>query len=334
MNTEKNEIILLTEQIMKEKIYTIRGIEVMLDFDLAQIYGYTTKSFNQQVKRNGDKFPEDFMFQLNKKELPANCLKSQFVTLNESGNQRGIHIKKLPYAFTEQGIYMLMTVLKGPLAVQQSRTLIRMFKKMKDTIIENQEFVSNKDFLRFSLQVTSNSKEIDSIKKQMATQEDFQEIMAHFIDPNTYKHFLIMNGEKIEAYAAYTAIYKLARQSLYIVDNYVELKSLEVIREIDPNVNVILFTDNNSNQSKLTSSIVNDFCNEYPMIQIHFQKTDGKFHDRYIAVDYDTENEMIFHCGASSKDAGKRITAIFRIEDTQIYHPLFDELLKNPKLTI
>lgn len=101
----------------------------MLDSDLARIYGYTTKTFNQQVQRNIEKFDEDFMFQLTDEEY--NSLRSQIVTLNG----RGQHRKYLPYAFTEQGIYMLMTVLKGELAIKQSKTLIRIFKEMKKYII-------------------------------------------------------------------------------------------------------------------------------------------------------------------------------------------------------
>ena len=197
----------LTEESIESMIYVIRDQRVMLDFDLARIYGYETKTFNRQVKNNIEKFPEDFMFQLTKEETeslvrcknftsqnsltesekllwsknltldkqdklmprtvttqncqteidnPLWCKKytlkkseneteeiswSQNVTLNKSGNLRGQHIKYLPYAFTEQGIYMLMTVLKGELAVKQSKALIRLFKRMKDYIIENKGLI-------------------------------------------------------------------------------------------------------------------------------------------------------------------------------------------------
>jgi hypothetical protein len=121
-----NEIMIIDEQSLKNKIYTIRGQQVMLDADLAEIYGYTTKAFNQQVKRNIDRFPEDFMFRLTKDEVIKN-LRSQNVTLDV-----GAYSKYPPNVFTEQGIYMLMTVLKGSDAVEQSKTLIRLFKRMKD----------------------------------------------------------------------------------------------------------------------------------------------------------------------------------------------------------
>ncbi len=114
------------------EIYTIRGTQVMLDFDLAMIYGYTTKAFNQQIKNNRERFDDDFMFQLTDSEV--NFLRSKFLTTNFSPKSRS-----LPYAFTEQGIYMLMTVLKGELAVTQGKMLIRMFKEMKQHQIKADE---------------------------------------------------------------------------------------------------------------------------------------------------------------------------------------------------
>ena len=112
------EIIELTEENIGSMVYTIRGVKVMLDFDLARIYGYSTNAFNQQVKRNIDKFPEDFMFRLTDTETRM-ILRSQIVTANELSSQRRYN----PYAFTEQGVYMLMTVLKGDLAIKQSIAL-------------------------------------------------------------------------------------------------------------------------------------------------------------------------------------------------------------------
>ena len=110
----------------------------MLDADLAEIYGYTTKAFNQQVKNNIEKFDDDFRFQLSSKEVDE-CSRSKILTLN--GGRRGTNIKYAPYAFTEQGIYMLMTVLKGERATAQSKALIRLFKQMKDCIVENQQLI-------------------------------------------------------------------------------------------------------------------------------------------------------------------------------------------------
>ena len=138
------EIAIVNEQTIKDKIYNIRGQQVMLDFDLAEIYGYEVKRLNEQVKRNIERFPEDFMFQLTRVE--TEFVKSQFATSRRvnlfSGQSGGS--RKLPYAFTEQGIYMLATVLKGELAEAQSIALIRIFKKMKDYITSNDYLIADK----------------------------------------------------------------------------------------------------------------------------------------------------------------------------------------------
>ena len=125
----KKDIIFINEETIQNKIYIIRGQKVMLDFELAEIYGYTTSRFNEQVKNNNEKFDEDFMFQLTKEEF-ENLMSKK--SISSWGGRR-----KLPKVFTEEGVYMLMTVLKGDLAVEQSKALIRTFKKMKDYIIEN-----------------------------------------------------------------------------------------------------------------------------------------------------------------------------------------------------
>ena len=116
---------------IRSKVYIIRGQQVMLDKDLAELYGYEVKRLNEQVKRNISRFPEDFMFQLNKEEIPEKFSKSQIATLNEKSNRQGSNIKKMPFAFTEQGIYMLTTVLHGELAEQQSIFIMCTFREMR-----------------------------------------------------------------------------------------------------------------------------------------------------------------------------------------------------------
>ena len=148
----KNDIALIDEKSIRNKIYIIRGKEVMIDSDLAEIYGYATRDFNKQVKNNMNKFDSDFMFQLTEEEFKNLMFKK---STSSWGGRR-----KLPYAFTEQGIYMLMTVLKGELAIRQSKALIRIFKKMKDYIIENNNnLVSYDDVLKLSLQTNENTKD-------------------------------------------------------------------------------------------------------------------------------------------------------------------------------
>lgn len=145
-------LILINEETLQERIYMIRGQKVMLDVDLAELYGYETKNFNRQVKNNIEKFEgEDFMFQLTEYEIDV-ISRCKNCTLNR-GTGRGSNIKYLPYAFTEQGIYILMTVLRGDLAIKQSRALIRTFKRMKDYIIENQNLIGEREFLQLSMHI-------------------------------------------------------------------------------------------------------------------------------------------------------------------------------------
>ena len=144
--SKTKNIVLINEKNIQDKIYIIRGQKVMLDSDLAEIYGYETKNFNRQVKNNLSKFEgDDFCFQLNDREVE--CLsRCKNFTLNR-GYGRGKNVKYSPYVFTEQGIYMLMTVLRGELAIKQSRALIRTFKQMKDYIIENQNLIGDREYL-------------------------------------------------------------------------------------------------------------------------------------------------------------------------------------------
>lgn len=210
--------------------------------------------FSEQVKNNSEKFDDDFMFRLTKSEF-ENLISKK--STSSWGSRR-----KLPYAFTEQGIYMLMTVLRGELAVRQSKALIRMFKQMKDFIVENQDFINSKDLVQISIQtnqntndIKQNSREISELNSKMntlATKEDLKKVMDNFIDPETYKHFLLMNGDKIEADVAYTKIYKSAKKSIYLIDNYIGLKTLELLRAVRDKTQIIVFSDNVKNKDMLT----------------------------------------------------------------------------------
>ncbi|EFI42548.1 hypothetical protein YWH7199_00435 [Fusobacterium nucleatum YWH7199] len=345
MAEENKEIVIVDDKTIQEKIYFIRGQKVMLDSDLAEIYGYETKMFNRQVKRNIEKFEgDDFMFQLTDEEV-YELSRCHFGTLN-NGQGRGSNIKYKPYAFTEQGIYMLMTVLRGELAIRQSRALIRMFKQMKDYIVENRDFLSSKEMVQLLLQTNKNTNDIMQHSKEiaklddkistLATKEDLKKVMDNFIDPDTYKHFLLMNGDKIEADVAYTKIYKSAKESIYVIDNYIGLKTLELLRAAKDNVEVIIFSDNVRNKDMLTKNILNDFRRDYPNINLKMKIAGKRYHDRYIAIDYGTENEAFYLCGASSKDAGNKISSITKIEESSkdMYHTMFAGMLNNKNLKI
>jgi len=314
----KSEFSLIDENMLKSRIYTIRGLKVMLDADLAEIYGYSTKAFNQQIKNNIEKFDEDFRFQLDSEEIEG-LSRSKFLTSMQIKGVKGGR-SYAPYAFTEQGIYMLMTVLKGERATAQSKALIRLFKQMKDYIIaENRNLLSNEGLVQIAVQTERNTKDIAVI------QSDLQKVMENFVDPSTYKHFLILNGKKLEADVAYTQIYGMAKKSIAIIDDYVGVKTLDLLRGIAKGVSVTIYSDEQGFES-LTNQIKNDFSAARPDVKLFTDRTRGKIHDRYIFLDYGLKGEKLFHCGASSKDAGNKITTIMQIENTEIYHILMEKL--------
>lgn len=335
---------------IRKNIYTVRGTKVMLDSDLAEIYGYTTSAFNQQVTNNIAKFDQDFRFQLTKEEyqdiLKSKSLTSRLDVINcdsdssiSSTNLKSKKLisswggkRKLPYVFTEQGIYMLMTVLKGELATRQSKTLIRTFKEMKDFIIDNQTLIGSKEIMHLSVQTSKNTADIVEIKENMVTKTDLAKVIQDFTDPKTRKEYLILNGESVEANLAYSTIYQTTKHSVFVIDNYIGLKTLVLLKNIRPNVPVTIFSDNIGLGLHLKD--YDDFHKQYPHISVSFKQTCGIYHDRYIVLDYNTENEHIYHCGASSKDAGNKVTTISQVSDTTIYHQIVDVLLSNPPLTL
>ena len=314
MNIDSLMIPELNEELIASKIYIIRGQKVMLDFELAEIYGYETKNFNRQVKNNNDKFDEDFMFQLSKEEYKE-ILRCKNFTSSWGGTRH------LPYAFTEQGIYMLMTVLKGEIAVKQSKTLIRLFKNMKDYLIENNNLLTQKDYFNLFKLINNNSDRITELEKDI---KSFSKLINN--------HYLILNGEKIDGDIAYQEIYRLANKTIYIIDDYIDVKTLQLLKSAKENIGIIIFSDNKS-RNNLNSNFINDFINDTGF-NIQFKKNNNRFHDRYIIIDFDTENEIIFHCGASSKDAGKRITTITKIEEQQIYKELVKDIINNENIAL
>ncbi|MCQ2587582.1 MAG: ORF6N domain-containing protein [Treponema sp.] len=341
----ENEILIQNAEQLKDKIYEIRGVQVMLDSDLAEIYGYSTKDFNRQVKNNIEKFDEDFMFQLTTEEYNTflRCKISTTKTETRGGRQYN------PYVFTEQGVYMLMTVLKGELATKQSKILVRLFKQMKDYVVENQQIVSQRDFLRLSLQTADNAQnlvmfrqklteiddkveEVVSSLGEMVRKSELSPIMLNLGKPEIPPGWLILNGQPVESDLAYQQIYTLANKSIYIVDNYISLKTLILFKNAKQNVAVTIFSDNVNNG--LHKVEFNDFCKEYPGLKIDIKQAGGIFHDRYIVLDYNTPDEKIYHCGASSKDGGRKVTTITLTEDTSVYKSLVNQLLKNKNLVL
>ena len=167
---------------------------------------------------------------------------------------------------------------------------------------------------------------------QLTTEEDMQVIQKsidtlneNFVSDKDFKNFVIYKGQKFEADTAYIDIYQQAKKSIYVVDDYVNTKTLQLLSQKQSGVEVVLFTENgHGKRGFLTAAVVNDFIQEYSPLRI---KPNLDCHDRLIVLDYGLPTEQVYHCGASSKDAGKKLCAINKIENTVIIHPVIDDLL-------
>lgn len=342
---------LISAEIMQNKLYYLRGQQVMLDYDLAEIYGYSTSAFNQQVARNVEKFEgEDFMFRLKEKDLVELSLSQNVIAIQTQGVKGGRSI--LPYAFTEQGIYMLMTVLRGELAVKQSRALIRMFKSMKDYIVKNQEQIDYRSNLQLALKVADNTENISIVKSELkkldnemkavnkklndvVKRSEISPIILDFSKTTEQREFLFLNGQLAKASEAHIDIYSKAKYSIYIIDDYISIKTLRHLCKVKSGVEVTIFTDNLGNY--LHQNDYNDFKREFPQLEIKFVKTNHQIHDRFIILDYKMPSEKIYHSGASEKDAGNRIATIVRLDDGLVrnaLHDVVDYLKHNQELKL
>ncbi len=303
-----SEISLLASEKLKEKIYTIRGIQVMLDVDLAKIYGYTTKRFNEQVKNNIERFDDDFRFQLTDDEVDN--LRSKFSTAKAAGETNNISSmsRSNPFAFTEQGIYMLMTVLKGDLAVSQSKKLIRMFKEMKHFIQNNSYIFARIDSIENHL-----------IKSDIHHKENDKKISELFTLMDKYNvneiQGIFFQGQIFDAYAKFESFIVQAKQEIILIDNYVDLSILERFAKKKKTVNVTIYTDP---KTKLTSQDIQKFNLQYPSLTlIHTTK----IHDRFLVID----KKNLYHIGASLKDLGKKCFG-FTIMDSSLIPYLLNNI--------
>ena len=236
---------------------------------------------------------------------------------------------------------MLMTVLKGERATAQSKALIRLFKQMKDYIVaENQQLLGNVGIPEIAMQTAQNAKvlaehaidiktlsgEVHNIHEHLGKVDlSLQKVMENFIDPTTYKHFLILDGQKLEADIAYMKIYGMAKKSIIIIDNYVGVKTLDLLRGIAKNVSVQIFSEQWGDE-KITPAIKADFEKARPDVSLNIDHPNRKFHDSYVFLDYGLSSEKLFLCGASSKDAGNKVTTVMQIEHPEVYHVLMDSL--------
>ncbi|MDO4340806.1 MAG: ORF6N domain-containing protein [Eubacteriales bacterium] len=345
------DIAIVDECILRDKIYEIRGMKVMLDFELAEIYGYETKNFNRQVKNNAAKFEgDDFMFQLTRSEIEELSRCNNFTSIQTKGVKGGR--TNLPYAFTEQGVYMLMTVLRGELATRQSRALVRAFKSLKDYIIENQGLIGRQEYLRLSMQVSDNIREgmqmrrdLDELTEDMkgvldrlsdvVTKSEIAPILLELGEPEDKREYLFLDGQPMKAVDAYIKIYSKAKKTIHIVDDYIGPKTLHLLQGAQNGVSITLISDNRGGYLK--ASDYSDFQKEFPGNPVTFLQSKGKSHDRFIVLDYGTAYEKAFHCGTSSKDAGNRATAITEFSDSTVkvaLSNLLGSMISNPILVL
>ena len=324
MENDKN-IMIVDESTLKDKIYTIRGQQVMLDFDLAEIYGYETRYLNLQVKHNINRFPDDFMFQLTQGEFENLMLK--YSTSSYGGR------RKPPYAFTEQGVYQLATVLKGELAERQSVAIMRVFKAMREYISQNRQFFPHNEILYISSKQVELEDQVKRIKENMVTKADLSDIMKLFDQEVCNEEILILDGEPFKADEAYQKIYKSAKSKITIVDDYIGTKTLHHLAHSKKTIKITIISDNTARPS-LRLTEYNDFVSENPGRSITFLQSMHRAHDRYIVLDEGTKDMRIYHCGASSKDAGKRITTITRVIGIDDYKATIKTLLGNPTLVL
>ena len=286
----ENDLMIYDEDDLKSRIYIIRGVQVMLDRDLAKIYGVETKRLNEQVKRNKERFPDDFCFQLNNEEFEN--WKSQ----NATSNSDKMGLRKLPYAFTEHGVSMLSSVLKTRTAARESVKIIRAFVAMRHFVINNARIFMEidslkKQVLETDLHVLDNDKKIAGILSLM--EKNSSEVTQG----------VFCNGQIFDAYVFISNLIKKAKSGIILIDNYIDESVLLMLSKRNKDVKATIIT------RSVTETLAVDIAKhnkQYPSIDI---VESNKFHDRFLIID-----EEVYHIGASLKDLGKKLFAFSKLE--------------------
>ena len=317
---------------IEKKIFVIRGVQVMIDRDIAELYEVETRRLNEQVKRNIERFPEEFMFQLTREEIDylksqiatssetetvmsqivtsrkTNSVMSQFATSRNNmfaGQEGGT--RKLPFAFTEQGCAMLSSVLKSETAVQVSIQIMKAFVSMRHFVQNNSQiFAELKSIREHQLETDVHLKESDKRIDQLFT------LMDKYNVNDTQGIFF--QGQIFDAYAKFESFIQSAQKEIILIDNYVDLTVLQRLAKKKKGVNVIIYTDP---KTKLTSQDIQTFNTQYPTITLNHTT---KMHDRFMIMD----SNVLYHIGASLKDLGKKCFA-FEILDSSF----IPDILKN-----
>ena len=297
---EKNNIVLIDEEAnvvkydtenIKNLIYTIRGKQVMLDSDVAMLYHCETKYINRVVKRNIERFPEEFCFQLTEKEFQN--LRCQFVTSSfEKQNYGGR--RYLPYVFTEQGIAMLSALLKSDIAIKVSINIMKAFIEMRKFITNNAQVFER--LTKIEYKMLEHDKKFDIVFNELQKEKKTE-----------FKEKIFFEGQIYDAYSLITDIIQKAKHKILIIDNYIDASILKMLSKKNRNVEVIILTLQNTSLNKLD---INKFNKQYPPLKVAYT---NKFHDRFIIID----NKELYHIGASLKDLGKKCFAISRLEDDE-----------------
>ena len=287
-----NKIVVSDNIKIENMIYEIRGKKVMLDSDLAMLFGYETKQLNRQVLRNINRFPENYCFQITDTEYIS--LRCQNGTLK---NGRGEHRKYLPYVFTEYGITMLAGILKSELAIKMSLRIVDIFITMKNYI--NTSLIEQKYFNELTIKNTEDIKLLQESFDKLNTKES--------------NNHIFYEGQIYDAYSLLIDILSKARKKIIIIDNYAGKKLFDIIKNI--NVKVKIYTENIDNISK------EKYEKQYNNLEII---NTNIFHDRFIIID----NKVLYHSGASFKDLGKKCFAITKMEDNNILKELLNKLKK------
>ena len=270
----------------------------MLDSDVAMLYHYLTKRINEAVRRNIERFPENFCFKLTK--IEAETLRSQFATSRlEKENYGGR--RYLPYVFTEQGIAMLSGLLKNDIAIQVSINIMNAFVEMRRFIATNGqvfERITNVEYkiLEQNKMLTEHEKKFEKVFDELQKNEKIG-----------FKQSIFFDGQIYDAYSLIIDIIKKAKQKILIIDNYIDDSILKMLSKKNQKVEVVILTLQNSKLNKLD---ITKFNKQYPVLKLAYT---NKFHDRFIVID----NKELYHVGASLKDLGKKCFAISKIEDKE-----------------
>ena len=280
-----NEVMIDNSKI-ENMIYEIRGKHVMFNSDVARLYNVETKVLNQVIKRNINRFPEEFCFQITIEELGNLSLRSQNVTLNKSKNYRGLHYKYLPYVLTAQGIMMLSGLLKNDIAAKVNVQIIDAFVKMRKYISDNL-YLNEKIIVNHENRILKLEESFDKLNEK-------EKINAIFYE-----------GQIYDAYSLLIDIFKEAKEEIIIIDNYADKSILDMITNLNVKVTIV------TKKFNLLKDIdIKKYNKQYHNLKVIYS---DKFHDRFVIVD----KKVLYHSGASFKDLGNKCFAINKIEDNE-----------------